>query len=177
MNYNILRITTLVVLSISLLANAYFSLELGGQDEQITVLEEEMGVLKQQYKVMQRNYEVTKENFDILRQKNIQEIPLQSPTPSNEASAIVYWNQEAQTVYIDADGLPAPEFASKQYQVWVLQKGNYVDLGVFNYQTDVANFFRMKNAIDAEGFAISLEKAQGNTKPTQIVVKANIGGK
>lgn len=177
MNGSVLRIITLVLLSISLLANAYFSLELGGQDEKITALEDEMGMLKQQYKVMQRNYEVTKQNFDVLRQKNTQEISLQSANPSNEASAIVYWNQEEQTVYIDADGLPAPEFASKQYQVWVLQKGNYIDLGVFNYQTDVANFFRMKNAIDSEGFAISLEKAQGNTKPTQIVVKSTIGGK
>ncbi|MEZ4886773.1 MAG: anti-sigma factor [Chitinophagales bacterium] len=169
MNSNVLRVVTLVMLSISLIANAFFVMELGGTDERIAALKEEEDVFAQQYKVLQRNYEVAKENFEVLRQENTKKILLQSISPADTAKAIIYWNPNEHTVYIDADGLPIPP-PDKQYQVWLLQKEQYIDLGVFNYQTDVANFFRMKNAIEADGFVVSVEKIRGDKQPTKIIV-------
>ena len=172
MNSNILRIVTLVLLSISLLANAFFVMELGGTDERVQALKEKEAMLLEQYKVLQRNYEVTRENFEVLRQKDMQEVTLKSAAIEDTSSAIIYWNPQTHFVYLDGDGLPTPP-PSKQYQVWSFQEGAYKDLGVFNYQPDVPNFFRMKNAIEADGFVVSLEKIQGNKQPTQIIVSNN----
>ncbi len=169
MNSNILRIVTLVLLSISLLANVFFVMELRGTDERMEELKDKEAMLLEQYKVLQRNYEVTKENFEVLRRKDMREILLEGRAVEDTAKAIVYWNPQTHFVYLDADGLPAPP-PSKQYQVWFRQKDTYIDLGVFNYQTDVPNFFRMKNAVEAGGFAVSLEKIQGNKQPTNIIV-------
>ena len=173
MNSNILRVITFTVLSVSLLANAFFLSELGSTDERIGTLKEEKAIFEQQYKVLQRNYAVVKENFEVLRQQDSQLIELQSTNPNNTSQARIYWNKEEQTVYIDGEGLPPPP-AGKQYQVWLLQKGSYIDLGVFNYQMDVANFFRMKNAVEADGFAVSVEKVRGSQQPTKIVALSAI---
>ena len=175
MNSNTLRIVTLAVLTISLIANAFFVVELGGTDDRVQELKDKEAMLMEQYKVLQRNYEVTKENFEVLRQKDFREIVLESPDIEGAAKATVYWNPKDHTVYLDGGDLPRP-LASKQYQVWMIKGDTYTDLGVFNYQTDVANFFRMKNAIDADGFAVSLEKIRGDKQPTKIVVSASTTG-
>lgn len=173
MNSNTLRIVTLVLLSISLLANAFFVMELGETDERVEALKDKEVMLLEQYKVLQRNYEVTRENFEVLRQKDMEEITLKSTAIENTAKATIYWNPKEHTVFLDGDKLPTPP-PNKQYQVWLLQKDAYIDLGVFNYQPDVPNFFRMKNAIEADGFAVSLEKIQGNQQPTQIIVSNEV---
>ncbi|MGB1242268.1 MAG: anti-sigma factor domain-containing protein, partial [Chitinophagales bacterium] len=160
MNANIFRFITLAALMISLIANVFFLSELNSTDERIKTLKEEKAVFEQQYKVLQRNYEVANENFNVLRQADTQIIQLQSPIEGNASKAVIYWNQKESTIYIDADGL-TPPLATKQYQVWALQKDEYKDLGVFNYQMDVANFFRMKNPSEADGFVVSLEKIRG----------------
>lgn len=169
MNSNTLRIVTLAVLTISLIANAFFVVELGGTDERVQELKDKEAMLMEQYKVLQRNYEVTKENFEVLRQKDFSPITLESSDIENTARATIYWNSEDYTVYLDGGELPRPP-ANKQYQVWMIKGDAYTDLGVFNYQTDVANFFRMKNAVKANGFAVSLEKIRGDKQPTNIVV-------
>ncbi len=172
MNTNIFRFITLAALMISLIANVFFLSELNGTDERIETLQEEKAVFEQQYKVLQRNYEVANENFNVLRQANTQVIHLQSSIEGNVSKSVVYWNQKESTVYIDADGL-TPPLATKQYQVWALHRGEYKDLGVFNYQVDVANFFRMKNAGEADGFVVSLEKIRGDKQPTNIILSTS----
>ncbi|MFK7907687.1 MAG: anti-sigma factor [Chitinophagales bacterium] len=172
MNTNIFRFITLAALMISLIANVFFLSELNGTDERIDILKEEKAVFEQQYKVLQRNYDVVNENFKVLRQADTQVIPLQSTIEGNSSKAVIYWNQKERTVYIDADGL-TPPLPTKQYQVWAMHEGTYKDLGVFNYQTDVANFFRMKNPDQADGFMVSLEKIRGDKQPTNIVLSTS----
>lgn len=84
-----------------------------------------------------------------------------------EAKAKIYWNQDDHSVYVDASGLPdAPE--GQVYQVWSLKMNPLTptSIGLLE-KTEIGNskIFKVDNAIDAEGFGITLEPAGGSAAP------------
>jgi anti-sigma-K factor RskA len=78
------------------------------------------------------------------------------------AEAVVYWNKETGSAYIDAANLPAVP-TEKQYQLWAIVAGKPVDLGVIARDAD---FSPVKQVQNATAFAITLERAGGNPTPT-----------
>jgi anti-sigma-K factor RskA len=86
-----------------------------------------------------------------------------SGTPAHPGmEATVYWNKSTQTIYLHVDNMPATP-SDGQYQLWAIGKNGPVDAGVFDLQTGM---IKMKNAGDAQAFAVTLEKRGGSPTPT-----------
>lgn len=104
------------------------------------------------------------QNYIALLNDNFTEsITLSGSKLASEARAKVFWNRRSSRVYIAQINLP-PAPNGKQYQLWGLNKGKPVDLGVLSkVEVDVQ---RMKDISLVDSFAITLEKEGGSTNPT-----------
>jgi hypothetical protein len=72
--------------------------------------------------------------------------------------ATVYWDTASHDVYLLANNLPAPP-SDMQYQLWALLDEKPIDLGMLDYEIKQNKLLvRMKNASQAQAFAITLEK-------------------
>ncbi|MDG3583463.1 anti-sigma factor [Galbibacter pacificus] len=112
--------------------------------------------------------EKAEELVSLLRDKNIQTINLGGQTVSPQSYAKVYWKQEDNVVYIDAQGLPEPP-PGKVYQVWslTLEPLTPTSIGLLdNFTSDDNKVFELKNANQSEAFGITLEPAGGSETPT-----------
>ncbi|HLA55130.1 MAG TPA: anti-sigma factor [Flavobacterium sp.] len=107
--------------------------------------------------------------LEIVRDKNNIAVPLGGQTAAPDAFAKVYWNKDAQTVYVDAAGLPEPP-EGKVYQVWALKLKPSLtptSIGLLeNFKGDNHKIFLVSNTGDAEAFGITLEPAGGSASPT-----------
>lgn len=158
---------TYVLLAISLLANLYFYTDLRRVERQLTAAQEDKQLFLTQYDILKRDQDRLQENVIALRKADVQHLPLRPTAQHPEASAVIHWNPTTGQLYIDANGLPAPP-GQKQYQGWIIKQGKYESAGVFNYQPDRDNLFLLNNTTAADGFAVSLEKIQGNLQPTDL---------
>ena len=72
--------------------------------------------------------------------------------------ATVFWDTTSHDVYLLANNLPAPA-SGMQYQLWALFDNKPIDLGMLDYDLKQKRLLvRMKNAQNAQAFAITLEK-------------------
>jgi anti-sigma-K factor RskA len=83
--------------------------------------------------------------------------------------AKIYWNQETQTVFVDAAGLPKPP-TGMVYQVWSLKLKPQLtptDIGLLNnFEQNNNKIFAVHTTADADAFGITLEPAGGSVTPT-----------
>lgn len=83
--------------------------------------------------------------------------------------AKIYWNQDSQTVFVDADGLPKPP-TGMVYQVWSLKLKPQLtptNIGLLdNFEQNNNRIFALYATTDAEAFGITLEPAGGSLTPT-----------
>lgn len=100
---------------------------------------------------------------EVVGGKDVKKITLTSPDTTSAQFASVYWDQNRQSVYLDAQYLPKPP-EGKQYQLWVLKDGNPIDQGVI--PLDANGIHLMKPAQQADAFAITLEDKGGKPSPT-----------
>jgi anti-sigma-K factor RskA len=86
-------------------------------------------------------------------------------------AATVYWSKGDGAAYVAMNALPKPP-QGKQYQLWVIQNGKPVSMGVL--PDDMANTPGMQKVnmavMSADAFAISLEIAGGSPSPTEVYV-------
>jgi hypothetical protein len=96
-------------------------------------------------------------------------------TKSPTSSMQVYWNKKTKDLYISQLNLPAAP-PDKQYQLWALAGGKPIDMGVFDVMSDGTALLKMKNAQDAQAFAVTLEPKGGSQNPTltEMYVIGNI---
>ncbi|MBE7174361.1 MAG: anti-sigma factor [Williamsia sp.] len=94
--------------------------------------------------------------------------------PSPASLATVYWDKRTKEVYIYVNNMPRA-VPNKQYQLWALVGGKPVDAGTFDVNGDTV-LLRMKNVLNAETFAVTLEKQGGSPTPdlTQLYVIGNV---
>ncbi len=106
--------------------------------------------------------------LSVLRDKEILSVPLAGQAVSPESYANVYWDKNANTVYLDVQGLPEPP-PGKVYQVWSLTLNPLAptSLGTIdNFSNDPNKIFTIENANASEAFGITLEPAGGSETPT-----------
>ena len=83
---------------------------------------------------------------------------------SPQSDATVYWDTTSHDVYLMVNNLPAPA-SDQQYQLWALLDGKPIDMGMLEISEKPLQLYRMKNAQNAQAFAITLEKKGGNPTP------------
>ena len=104
----------------------------------------------------------------VVRDQNNTVVSLGGQAVSPESKAKVYWNQNTQTVYVDAAGLPEPP-EGFVYQVWALKLDPLTptSIGLLDdFKTNDSRLFAVSNASGAEAFGITLEPAGGSISPT-----------
>lgn len=104
------------------------------------------------------------EILSTLRDTNTKAIILKGLPLSPSSVALVFWNIENHSVFLDIKNLPIPP-PDKQYQLWALQNGVPMNAGVFTGRLS-EDFQKMKNIVSAEAFAITLENKGGSLNPT-----------
>ena len=108
---------------------------------------------------------------DMMADTAMQTIVMHTVVQGHPMAATVYWSKANGAAYVAMNALPKPA-PGMQYQMWVIQNGKPVSMGVL--PADMANTPDMQkidmSVMNAEAFAISLEKEGGNPTPTTVYV-------
>lgn len=86
---------------------------------------------------------------------------------SPKALATIFWDTTSKDVYLLVNNLPRPA-SNKQYQLWALLNGKPIDQGLIDNEYFIQQkklLLHMKNAQDAQAFAITLEEKGGSPTP------------
>jgi anti-sigma-K factor RskA len=101
----------------------------------------------------------------------VQTIVMHTMVKGHPMAATMYWSKDKGDAFVALDALPAPP-KGMQYQLWVIQNGKPVSMGML--PDNMANTPLMQKinmqVTNAEAFAISLEKRGGNPTPTTVYV-------
>ena len=103
----------------------------------------------------------------IFRDKDIISVALGGQKVSPNSYAKVYWDKTTNSIYLDAQGLPAPP-KGKVYQVWSLKMSPLTptSLGTIDtFMADTNKIFTIENANESEAFGITLEDEGGSEFP------------
>ena len=112
---------------------------------------------------------------DMLADTAMQAITMKSMVPGHPMVATVYWNKQSGEAYLAMQKLPMPE-KGKQYQMWVIQDGKPVSMGVLPLELADGKLVAKLDMVikDGQAFAISLEKEGGNPTPTEVYVLGKV---
>ncbi len=142
--------------------------QLDAAKNQIANVETEKDTLEKQLNTVKLNQTQTETLLAVVRDQNNTVVALGGQAVSPESTAKVYWNQNTQTVYVDAAGLPEPP-EGYVYQVWALKLDPLTptSIGLLDdFKTNDSRLFAVSNAYEAEAFGITLEPAGGSVSPT-----------
>jgi len=174
-NINWQRAAILIALVGSMVVNfILWSQRNNAHDEQLA-LQQNIDSLKKQ----QQNLALQVEHFNKLNEMTadtaMQTIVMQSMVKGHPMAATIYWSKGNGDAYLTANSLPMPP-AGMQYQMWVIQDGKPVSMGVLpNKIVDNTTMQKLAmNVKTGQAFAISLEKEGGNPTPTQVYVLGKV---
>ena len=129
---------------------------------------EQMQADQKQLAELLNGYEQAK---NMMADTAMQTIVMHTMQKGHPMAATLFWHKEKGEAYVAMEALPAPP-KGMQYQLWVIQNGKPVDMGVL--PNSMANTPAMqkvgKSVSDGEAFAISLEKEGGSPTPTTVYV-------
>jgi anti-sigma-K factor RskA len=124
--------------------------------------------LEQQIENGANNLAEAEKLITIFRDKDIISVALAGQKVSPNSYAKVYWDKKINSIYLDAQGLPAPP-KGKVYQVWSLKMSPLTptSLGtIATFMADANKIFTIENANESEAFGITLEDEGGSEFPT-----------
>jgi hypothetical protein len=137
-------------------------------EENLQTVETEKQYLEIHIEDARTDLTATRTLLDAIRNKDILAVPLGGQGCYASTHAKVYWNQNDNTIYLDAEGLPdAPE--GKVWQVWSLTLNPLTptSLGTIeDFNSDDNKIFAIANANESQAFGITLEPADGSESPT-----------
>ncbi len=117
--------------------------------------------------VMEHRLSTAQEQLHILRSPDEYKMVALAGTPAHPtAHARVMFNKAAHRVYLDVQQLPALP-AGKQYQLWALDNGKPIDIGMLAPATMAGDSIQqMKDVANAQAFAMTVEPTGGSAGPT-----------
>jgi anti-sigma-K factor RskA len=110
--------------------------------------------------------------MNMIADTGMKTIVMRSAKPGHEMTGMVFWSKAKGETYLAIHNMPMPE-KGKQYQLWVIQDGKPVSMGVIdnNLVANAGTMFKVPmNITGGQAFAISLEKEGGNPTPTEVMV-------
>ena len=151
-----MKLFTIILLVLSLIANVYFYAQLENMDKQIQQTVQDKTVMLGQYDIIKRDKQRLEASLAFLRAPGNRSYLLSGTSKMPDASATVFWNKNTHKIYIDAKKMP-PTKTGRQYQLWAETGDSYTNLGVFNHQPDKNNLFELKSTDSAKDFVLTLE--------------------
>ncbi len=110
-----------------------------------------------------------KKEMDMLADPAMQTVVMRKEGDTKMAG-MVYWSKDKGEAYLALHNLPMPP-QGKQYQLWVIQDGKPVDMGVISNDMVTKDGMVQKipmTIASGQAFAISIENEGGNPTPTQV---------
>ncbi len=140
------------------------------KDDQV-VMQQRMDSLQQKQQYLAAAMDNATKEKEMMADSSMQTIVMKSMKPGHPMAATVYWNKVNGDAYLAMKKLPMPP-QGMQYQMWVIQEGKPVSMGVLpNTMVEGAIVSRLPmNVKSGQAFAISLEKEGGNPAPTEVYV-------
>ena len=151
-----------------MVAVGYQYTQLDAASEQMVTVESEKTALEKERNALTLEKQQAENVLAIVRDKNNTVVALGGQAVSPQSAAKVYWNQQTQTVYVDAAGLPEPP-EGMVYQVWALKLDPLTptSIGLLeDFKGNAAKLFAVNSTGEAEAFGITLEPAGGSITPT-----------
>lgn len=154
-------------LMMSVAGNFYFVSQLQDAQRQIAELQQEKLKLAESNKSFKAKYDRAEGELATVSKVGTKKIELAGQDAAPNAAAVVYWNPENKSVFVDMRSLPkAPK--GKVYQLWTLKLDPLTptDAGLLAYHSDNRYMLEGKNVSGTEAFAITLEPEGGSKSPT-----------
>ncbi|UYZ60494.1 anti-sigma factor [Hymenobacter latericus] len=164
--YRWLAAAAAVLLLLSVGANWLFYNRWQRAESQLVIAQSEQARYAAATQAVEKRLATRTNELAMLRDETYRTVVMTGTQIAPGARARVHFNPATKAVYVDVNNLPpAPE--GKQYQLWALDKGKPVDAGMLARHTAAGDSLqRMKNIINAQAFAVTLEPAGGRPEPT-----------
>ncbi len=136
-----------------------------------TAMRTEVGELKQAQQQLAAEMDDYRKAQKMMADTATQTVVMHTVVQGHPMAATVYWSKQNGAAWVAMNALPVPP-KGKQYQLWVIQNGKPVSMGVlpgYMASTPGVKLVDMQ-VMNAEAFAISLEKEGGNATPTEVYV-------
>lgn len=140
----------------------YFAHQYNETSSRLAALQSEKAQLANQVRYLSGESEKVKGELAVAANPVSKKIPLLGTKVSPDSKAVVYWDTQNHTTYVNSANLPVAA-ADKQYQLWAIVDGKPVDLGIISKDS---SFNTMKQVEGATAFAITLEPLGGKPTPT-----------
>lgn len=125
--------------------------------------------MAEQQKQLASAIDAYKKGMDMVADASMQTVVMRKEG-MKDAAGMVFWSKEKGEVYLALHNVPMPP-QGKQYQLWVIQDGKPVDMGVISNDmvTNSDTMQKIAMAVQSgQAFAISIEKEGGNPTPTEV---------
>lgn len=154
---------------VSVLTNFVLLSQRNNSRQQQEVLTAKIDSLNSSQQALAATLTAYKKEMDILAAPGMQTVVMRKEG-NNSMAGMVYWSKEKGETYLALHNMPMPP-KGKQYQLWVIQDGKPVDMGVISNDMIVKDGMMQKipmSVLSGQAFAISLEKEGGNPTPTEV---------
>lgn len=108
----------------------------------------------------------------MLADTGMKTIVMRSAKPGQQMTGMVFWSKTKGDSYLAIHNMPMPP-QGKQYQLWVIQDGKPVSMGVISNDlvANAGTMFKVPmQVMGGQAFALSLENEGGNPTPTEVMV-------
>jgi anti-sigma-K factor RskA len=156
-----------IALLLSLVGNALLYTRWQQTNEDLAVALSNQTRFANTTQVMEHRLSSVQEQLHVLRSPDEFKAVALAGTPAHPtARARVMFSKAAHRVYVDVQQLP-PLPAGKQYQLWALDNGKPIDIGMLTPATTAGDSIQqMKDVTNAQAFAMTVEPTGGSAGPT-----------
>jgi len=156
-----------IALVASLLVNFMLWSQRNKMQDSELAMQQHIDTMQQQEQQLAKLMDNHSKEIDIMADTSVHTIIMKSMKPGHPMVATVYWSSDKGATYVAAQKLPMPP-KGMQYQMWVIQKGQPVSMGMLpNKLIASASMARLPMDVkEGQAFAISLEKEGGSKLPT-----------
>lgn len=151
----------------SIAMNAMFWMQNSNQKQQVVQQSIRLSKMESEQRSLAATLENYRKRADMMADTGMQTIVMHTVVKGHPMAATLYWSKANGEAYVMLDALPMPP-KGMQYQLWAIQDGKPVDMGVLPMDMPgTSNMARVNKPVMAgEAFAISLEKEGGSPVPT-----------
>lgn len=166
-----------ILLAGSVALNAYLFFQMREQKGKQQSMEQTLASMQRQQDSINSQMTAYRSQMNMMADTNMSTVVMHSMKPGGDMYGMVYMDKAKGDVYLSLHNMPAAP-AGKQYQLWVIQDGKPVDMGVIPQEMVTNGQLQkmVKGATGGQAFAISLEKEGGSPVPTmeQIFVLGKV---
>ncbi len=144
------------------------------KSDELAAMRTEQKALNDKLGDMENQIAELSEGVNELYSPQIKKVVMDAVKDGESTQVAVFWNQSNGQVKLDPSSLPELP-ADKQYQLWVLEDGNPIDMGVLPKEASEI-LLAQKTSIVGDAFAITVEPLGGKPQPTleQLVVLGKV---